>query len=170
MQLDGPRRRAGGGGTLSDDLVVVRAGGHAYGIPVEAVVEVTRMVALAPLPDAAPWVAGVLDLRGVPVPVVDLAARLGRAPRAPILDRRIVISGRSGDGAGLVGLVVDEVTGVAAAGPAVGGGGSASPLVRGAVRVGENMVMVLDEAAVAGGFRRPGREDTPPPGQVDARV
>ena len=154
MHMDDPRRGAGGGGTLSDDLVVVRAGGHAYGMPVGAVVEVTRMVALSPLPDAAPWVAGVLDLRGVPVPVVDLAARLGRAPAAPILDRRIVIAGDpSGGDGGLVGLVVDDVTGVAPAGPTVGGGSSASPLVREAVRVGEDMVMVLDAAAFRVGVR-----------------
>ena len=103
---------------VSDDLVVVRAGGHAYGIPVAAVVEVTRMVALTPLPDAPPWMAGVVDLRGVPVPVVDLASRLGRAVRAPVLDRRIVVAG---DPSGPVGLVVDEVIGVAPAGPPVGG-------------------------------------------------
>src|SRR5437879_8289043 len=115
---------------VSDDLVVVRAGGHAYGIPVAAVVEVTRMVALAPLPDSPPWVAGVVDLRGVPVPVVDLAARLGRTARAPALDRRIVVAGDPGD---LVGLIVDEVTGVAPAGPPAGGGGPASRLVRRAV-------------------------------------
>jgi chemotaxis signal transduction protein len=128
---------------------VVRAGGHAYGIPVSAVVEVTRMVALAPLPDAPQWVAGVADLRGVPVPVVDLAARLGRAPRAPVLERRIVVAGDRADPVGLVGLVVDEVTGVARAGRAAGEGegGSASPLVRRAVRVGGDLVMVLGEAA-----------------------
>src|SRR5437764_4006630 len=131
---------------VSDDLVVVRAGGHAYGIPVAAVVEVTRMVALAPLPDAPPWVCGVADLRGVPVPVVDLAARLGRASRTPVLDRRIVITADPADPrdpaepVGLVGLVVDEVTGVAPAGPPAGGGGSTSPLVRRAVRVGPDMV------------------------------
>jgi purine-binding chemotaxis protein CheW len=131
-----------------DDLVVVRVDGHAYGIAVGAVVEVTRMVALAPLPDAPPWMAGVVDLRGVPVPVVDLAARLGRTARAPVLDRRIVIAGGP---AGPVGLVVDEVSGVVPAGPAVAGGDPPSPLVRRAVRVGADLVMVLDEAVLRTG-------------------
>ena len=66
-----------------DDLVVVRVGGHAYGIPVRAVVEVTRMVALSPLPDGPVWVAGVLDLRGVPVTVVDRRGAGERAGAAP---------------------------------------------------------------------------------------
>jgi len=125
----------------------VRAGGHAYGVPVEAVVEVTRMVALAPLPGAAPWLAGMADLRGVPVPVVDLAARLGRQPQTPVLDRRIVVTAGSGGPAGLVGLVVDEVSGVAPAGDVVTAAGGA-PLVRAAARVGDEIVMVLDEAAL----------------------
>ncbi|MCA1844481.1 MAG: chemotaxis protein CheW [Actinobacteria bacterium] len=136
--------------TGAGDLVVVRVGGHSYGVPVAAVVEVTRMVALAPLPDAPPWMAGVADLRGVPVPVVDLAARLGRTAQVPVLDRRIVVAG---DPVDPIGLIVDEVTGVAAPGPATGGDASTSPLVTRTVRVGLDMVMVLDEAAfrMAGG-------------------
>jgi chemotaxis signal transduction protein len=98
---------------------VVRVGGHAYGIPLAAVVEVTRMVALAD-PSAAggpPGLDGVLDLRGAPVPVVDVAPRLGLAPRAPVLDRRIVVTADPADPGGPVGLVVDEVTGVGPPGP-----------------------------------------------------
>lgn len=125
----------------------MRVGGHAYGVPVAAVVEVIRMVALASLPGAAPWMAGMADLRGVPVPVVDLAARLGHEPRTPILDRRIVVTAGSGGPAGLVGLVVDEVDGVAPAGEAVASAGAA-PLVRAAARVGDEIVVVLDEAAL----------------------
>ena len=128
-----------------DDLVVVRVGGHAYGIPVRAVVEVTRMVALTPLPDAAAWVAGVLDLRGLPVPVVDLAARLGRVLRTPVVDRRIVVVG---DPVDPVGVIVDEVTGVLPPGPPVAAGSATSPLVRRTVRVGAGLVMVLNEAAL----------------------
>ncbi|HEV7865897.1 MAG TPA: chemotaxis protein CheW [Acidimicrobiia bacterium] len=127
----------------AEELVVVRVDGHAYGIPVAAVVEVTRMVALSPPADSWPWVAGVANLRGTAVPVVDLADRLGRAARAPILERRIVFAG---DPADPVGLIVDEVIGVAPAGPAVPGGPT-SPLVRHAVRVGPDLVMVLDETA-----------------------
>ena len=127
-----------------DDLVVVRAGGHAYGIPVRAVVEVTRMVALTPLPDVAPWVCGVMDLRGTPVPVLDLATRLGTAARTPLVDRRIVVVG---DPADPVGVVVDEVAGVLPPGP-VAAGTATSPLVRRTVRVGPDLVMVLNESAL----------------------
>lgn len=112
------------------------------------------MVALAPLPDGPPWVAGVADLRGTPVPVVDLAARLGRVPRTPVLDRRIVVAGDPGEPSAraTVGLIVDEVTGVAAGRPGQPATeGSHSALVRRTVRIGEEMVMVLDEAALRTG-------------------
>jgi purine-binding chemotaxis protein CheW len=128
---------------------VVRVGGHAYGVPVASVVEVVRMVALSPLPDGTPWMAGLADLRGVAVPVVDLAARLGQVPRTPVVDRRIVVTG---DPAAPIGLVVDDVAGVARAGPPAGvDQAPMSPLVRKVVRIGEDMVMVLDETALRTG-------------------
>jgi hypothetical protein len=46
-----------------------------------------------------------------------------------------------------VGLIVDEVTGVAPDGPPTAGG-PASPLVVRAVRIGPELVMVLDESAL----------------------
>ena len=113
-------------------------------------VEVVRMVALAPLPHGPVWMAGVADLRGVPVPVVDLAGRLGRVAQAPIVDRRIVVTG---DPASPVGLIVDAVAGVAPAGPPAEPGAATpkSALVRRVVRIGQDMVMVLDEAALRPG-------------------
>ena len=149
---------------------MVRVGGHAYGVPVASVVEVVRMVALCPIPDGPPWTAGLADFRGVAVPVVDLASRLGQVPRAPVVDRRIVITG---DPTAPFGLIVDHVAGVGAAGVGAADPPSEpdapglrraeapatiSPLVRQVVRIGENpigerMVMVLDETALRPGGR-----------------
>jgi purine-binding chemotaxis protein CheW len=138
----------------------VRVGGQAYGVPVDSVVEVVRMVALSPIPGGPPWMAGLADLRGVAVPVVDLASRLGQLAQAAVVDRRIVITG---DPAAPFGLIVDQVAGVAAADPPkepVAPGlrraeapDTTSPLVRHVVRIGENMVMVLDETALRPGGR-----------------
>jgi chemotaxis signal transduction protein len=100
-------------------VVVVRVAGRAYGIPLPAVVEVTRMVALAAPPDGSAGVVGVLDLRGSRVAVVDLAGRLGVAPAAPVLDRRIVVTADPADGDQRVGLLVDHVDGVRPPGPPV---------------------------------------------------
>jgi purine-binding chemotaxis protein CheW len=93
---------------------VVRVGGRAFGIPLTAVVEVIRMVALAAPPEGSPGLTGVLDLRGSAVPVVDVADRLGLTPQAAVLDRRIVVTADPG---GRVGLVVDGVDGIGPPGP-----------------------------------------------------
>jgi purine-binding chemotaxis protein CheW len=45
------------------------------------VTEVVRAVALEPLPGASPFVAGLVNLRGVLLPVLDLRVRFGYAAR-----------------------------------------------------------------------------------------
>ena len=58
-------------------------GDRRYAAPVAHVREVVRLPALADLPAMAPGTAGVLDLRGRPLPVVDL--RRGGSARGDVL-------------------------------------------------------------------------------------
>jgi purine-binding chemotaxis protein CheW len=88
-------------------LVVFGLDHRAYGLPLENVLEVIRMVALTPLPDAPAWLAGMMDVRGEILPVVDLRVRLGLSPRPCGLDSRIILAA---SGAQRVGLVADAVT------------------------------------------------------------
>ena len=84
-------------------LTVEVAGASAL-LPVEAVLEVVRLVAVEPLPAARPHVRGTMLYRGSPAVVVDLAALLG-SPREPDLDAHLVICG----GSRLVAVLVDRV-------------------------------------------------------------
>lgn len=78
-----------------------------YALEVGDVVEVLRMVALARMPEAPPWLAGLLNLRGRVIPVIDLRLRLG-LPAQPIgLDTPIIVAQWAERP---VGLIVDEVT------------------------------------------------------------
>ncbi len=86
--------------------VLARLEGQDYAVPVGAVVEVLRLVALTPLPDAPEWMLGMLNLRGRGVPVLDLRRKLGLTPVEFGLDAAIVVVEDSGR---TVGLVVDEV-------------------------------------------------------------
>lgn len=84
-----------------------RLHGSEYALNVGDVLEALSMVALARLPEAQPWLAGMLNLRGRVVPVIDLRLRLGLPARPTGLDTPILVvqwAGRS------VGLIVDEVT------------------------------------------------------------
>lgn len=64
-------------------LVVFGVADRRYALPLEQVVEVLRLVAVTPVPEAPPWVSGVVNLRGRLVPMVDLRPRMGLAPAEP---------------------------------------------------------------------------------------
>jgi purine-binding chemotaxis protein CheW len=91
-------------------LVVFRISERKLALPMEAVVEVFRMVAIAArLPRAPRHCLGVVDCRGRLVPVFDLGARLGiTRPRSEVqlVDAHVLMVR---DPAGVVGHVVDEV-------------------------------------------------------------
>ena len=74
--------------------------------PAEAVCGIHRAVLIAPLPGAPSIIEGVVDVRGEPVPVLDLAERLALAPR-PVLspDERLVVLSAGGH---RVAVRVDE--------------------------------------------------------------
>ena len=56
--------------------VIFRIQNNEYALPVTHVAEVVRMVALKTLPDAPIWLAGLVNLRGHVIPVMDLRRRL----------------------------------------------------------------------------------------------
>lgn len=71
-------------------VLTVRVADLDLGFPADVVGEVLRMVAITDLPGAPEVVAGIVDLRGETVPVLDLRRRLGRPPTQPGLDDRLV--------------------------------------------------------------------------------
>lgn len=89
------------------DAVHVRLHGERYAIDAASVVEVEQRDAMTPVWGAPPLVAGVRNLRGSVLPVLDLAAALG-LPAHP--DAPYVVVVRAG--AAVAGLGVDGVTDV----------------------------------------------------------
>lgn len=74
-----PRNGRDPGGRLA--VVVFAVDSASCAISLEATEYVLHMVAVSPLPGAPPIIAGVINLHGSVVPVVDLRRRLGSAPR-----------------------------------------------------------------------------------------
>jgi purine-binding chemotaxis protein CheW len=66
-------------------------GGRNFGILVSELREVVRWSPPTPLPRAPQLVEGVIDLRGVVLPIVDLGRALGLAPVEPGLTARIAV-------------------------------------------------------------------------------
>ncbi len=80
-----------------------------YALLVRDVIEVLSMVALARVPEAPPWLAGMLNLRGSVAPVLDLRLRLGLPGRPLGLDTPVIVVQRPAATDQPVGLIVDEV-------------------------------------------------------------
>jgi purine-binding chemotaxis protein CheW len=73
-------------------VVVFTLGMQRYGVPLTAVERVVRMVEVIPLPDAPPFIRGVINVQGVIMPVIDLRRRFGLPERAVQLHDQLVIA------------------------------------------------------------------------------
>lgn len=107
------------------------------------------MVAIRPMPGAPHWVAGMINLRGRPVVVVDVRLRLGTgSPERGLATPILVANTSSGV---LVALIVDAVHALRdVAADAVFPAGEAG-LIQAFARIGADLVNVLDVDAVAAG-------------------
>ena len=107
-------------------LVTFRLGEREYATPLSDVREVVRLEGLADLPGMEPPLAGVLDLRGTALPVLDLRSGATAEDRGDVLVlEREAADGTDGlvDGS-TVGVAVDQVRAVVAAGELAPAGAS----------------------------------------------
>lgn len=131
----------------SAHLVVFRLDKCFYALLLDHVERALRMVAITPVPEALPWVPGVIDLHGRVIPVVDLGQRFGQPSKEPALDDRLLVVQTLEQ---TVALMVDEVTEVLEV-PAHQVEPPAAPLSQSrplvaVVRREEGLIMVLDAA------------------------
>ena len=128
-------------------LVVFRLGGQDFALDVFGVHEVLRWQAPTPVPRAPAFVEGVIDVRGDLIPVVDGRRRFELPDRGNDEDTRIVVASI---GQNRLGLVVDQVAEVLrvpeteVAAPPAYVRGIAAEFVRGIVRAGDRLVILLD--------------------------
>ncbi len=96
-------------------LVTFQVGGEEYGVDIRCITEVIRPLKITPLPRMPEFIEGVVNLRGIIIPIVDLRKRfaLSRIVDNPRKMRMLItkgaIPGASGAGKELLGLVVDSV-------------------------------------------------------------
>ena len=87
-------------------VVLELANGH-YGVDVAAIEGIIKMRAITRMPHAPSYVAGITNLRGTVVPVIDLRSRFGLEQQPVTQDTRIVIAFIEEN---KVGLIVDAVS------------------------------------------------------------
>ncbi|MCK4461773.1 MAG: chemotaxis protein CheW [candidate division Zixibacteria bacterium] len=98
--------QAGQAGELLQ-LVSFNIGSEEFGVDILKVQEINRMVEITRVPQAPPYVEGVINLRGKVIPIVDLRKRFNMEEKEYDKNTRIVVVDISGN---IMGMVVDSVS------------------------------------------------------------
>lgn len=77
-----------------------------YGVPVGQIQSIERLLPVSRVPKTLPFIKGVMNLRGVVTPVIDLRERFGFPADEPTDETRIIVVQVNGMS---VGLIVDRV-------------------------------------------------------------
>lgn len=88
-------------------LVVFKIGNEEFGVEINQVREIVRLMQITHLPKSLPYIEGVVNLRGQVLGVVDLAKRLGIVSGDRSDKTRIIIAEVEGN---TVGMIVDSVS------------------------------------------------------------
>ncbi|MBI4743892.1 MAG: purine-binding chemotaxis protein CheW [Actinobacteria bacterium] len=80
-----------------------------YGIAVNKVYKIVRMIEITHLPKMPEFIEGIINLRGSVIPVIDLRKRLGLPQKEYTLSTPIVITEIQNK---IIGIVVDSVSSV----------------------------------------------------------
>lgn len=135
----------------SDQFVTLGLDEEVFAVPVELVREILDMRPPFRIPEAPPHLAGLIDVRGQAIPVIDLRLKLGLTPREASADTRIlVLDVPVADRVLSLGLVADRVFEVTALDP-----GSIAPppdigttwqcdYIEGIGRRGDSFVVIFD--------------------------
>lgn len=137
---------------VTDKFLTFRLGDELYGLEILRVQEIVGLLPVTRVPRLPGFVAGVVNLRGRVVPVVDIRSAFGMSPsdmgeRSCIIVVRIE---RTGERDAVIGAIVDEVADVVALAkddiegtPSFGTQVDTS-FLRGVGRLDERVVLLLD--------------------------
>lgn len=90
-------------------LAIFVLGSQEYALDIMRIRQILRPQRIRPVPKAPTFVDGVIELRGVVIPVIDLRRRFGVEAREPSRANKLIIARLQGR---LMGLMVDSVQGV----------------------------------------------------------
>lgn len=126
---------------LAGNYLSIKIGNQWYGIPVDRVIEVLHLVALNELPGAGPDILGLMTLRDVTMPVIDLRLRF-KIPNVTYHLNTPMIAFQTGQGP--VAIVVDDVDDVEQVSQTNDYDESVSPFVLGVTKQEDKLLMILD--------------------------
>lgn len=133
--------------------VLFKVAGSEYVLPAADVLQMETFAGATPVPGTPPYVAGLVQIRGRVVPVVDLRARFGLPSAELVLDTRVVVV-QQGERA--VGLIVDTAREVVSIKPEMFRpppeiiAEQAAGFVKAVAQIGGRLVMLIDCDRVIG--------------------
>lgn len=134
----------------SGQVLTFRVGAEEYGVDILRVQEIRRWQKPTLIPHTPHYVKGILNLRGVLVPVVDMRARIGSSEAACTPTTVMIVArAQAADQDRVVAMVVDMVSDVGTIPasdlkPAPDCGSLDRELIQGLGSIGERMIIVLD--------------------------
>jgi purine-binding chemotaxis protein CheW len=136
---------------MQREFITFEIAGQIFGLDIMAIREIRAWTPATRLPHVPHYVAGVVNLRGTVLPVVDLAARLGWQATEPTPRHAIIVTQVNGQARG---LIVDSVSDIVTISqddlqpPLAPTGDAIVPYLEGLVAVDDQMVMVLNLASI----------------------
>ncbi len=135
----------------TEPYVLFTLAGTAYALPSRDVQRMEMVEHVTPVPNAAPFVDGVVFSRGKVVPAVNLRRRFGFDRVAYDLKTRLIVVAHADR---LVGLIVDSarefvtIPAEAIQPPPEALAGTSGRYLRGVADVGDRVILILDVAGV----------------------
>jgi purine-binding chemotaxis protein CheW len=131
------------------ELVTFRLSEERYAIDIQSVREIRGWSPATPLPNSEPFMQGVVNLRGIVLPVMDLGRRLGGPASAPSARHAVIVIEHGGRTMGLLVDAVSDILGVEPGSiqpaPDLSIGGS-EPLLEGIITGEDGLTSLLDLA------------------------
>ena len=134
---------------MRHELITFGIASQRFGIDIMTVREIRAWSPVTRLPRVPDYVAGVVNLRGAVLPVIDLAARLGWRPTDATPRNPIIVIEYKGQMRGLIVHDVADIVSIEAGTlqqPDAMGHENITNFLEGIAPLGDEMVMVLDLA------------------------
>lgn len=137
---------AGAAADARNQFITFRLGEQEYGVDIMVVREIKGWTETTSIPNAPRFIQGVINLRGIIVPIMDLRARFGMELTKPTPMHVMIIINT---GARTTGLLVDAVSDIISVAPDAirpipdMGSATQEALLTGLVAVGDRMVSLV---------------------------
>ncbi|OCL26178.1 chemotaxis protein CheW [Orenia metallireducens] len=139
-----------GGYIMSNEtgqIIVFDIGEEKFGVKITEVHEIIRMKKITELPINSPYIAGIINLRGDIISVIDLRKRFGIDNIVEDDNTRIIVVEFEGQNVGLIVDAVSEVLHIDESKvdvPPKSMAGIKNDYIRGIIKVGEDIVILLE--------------------------